>query len=190
MRATRRLWILPLVPALVLALTGAGDPATVACYTTDGALIVPPDYREWVFLSAGLDMSYADAPPMAGHSTFDNVFVDRTAWQRFRETGHWPDGAVFVLELRHASTQGSINRRGAYQTEELMALEFHVHDEARFKGGWAFFESAGASPARLLPVSEACYSCHLEHGAVDTTFTQFYPVARAIAVKAGTLRAP
>ena len=185
-RRQRRLWILP----LVLALAAAAEPTSVARYTADGSLVLPADYREWVFLSTGLDMSYSEASAMAGHSMFDNVFVDRASWQRFKETGHWPDGAVFALELRGAATRGSINRRGTYQTDERMALEFHVHDEGRFKGGWAFFESDGVLPARQLPYSEACYSCHLQHGALDTTFTQFYPVAKAIATKAGTLRVP
>jgi len=44
-------------------------------------------------------------------------------------------------------------------------------------------------PAVLLPATADCYACHKEHGAVDTTFTQFYPTAKAIAVAKGTFRA-
>jgi hypothetical protein len=149
---------------------------------------MPADYREWVFLSAGLDMSYSQAPGMRGHSMFDNVFVDRAAWQGFKATGHWPNGTLLVMEARRANSKGSINKHGQYQTEERMGVEIHVHDAARFEGGWAFFVTDGAAPAKQVPYAADCYSCHREHGAVDTTFVQFYPTAKAIAKPAGTFR--
>jgi hypothetical protein len=40
----------------------------------------------------------------------------------------------------------------------------------------------------MLPRSADCYSCHLEHGAVDNTFVQFYPVLMEIAKGKGTFR--
>jgi hypothetical protein len=177
-----------LAPLLVL-LTGAADSAFEPRFTADGELIPPADYREWVFLSAGLDMSYSDNASMMGHSMFDNVFVDPAAWAKFKRTGHWPDKTTFVLEARGASTKGSINKKGHYQTEELMEVEVHVRDDSRFSGGWGFFALGGTAPAKLLPASAPCYACHQAHGAVDTTFTQFYPTAKPIAVKAGTFRA-
>lgn len=144
-------------------------------YTADGGLVPPADYREWVFLSSGLDMSYTEAAPMAGRSMFDNVFVDPDAWHGFEKTGHWPDKAVFVLESRGAAGHLSINQHGQVQTGEVMGLAAHVHDAARFPGGWAFFALDVGGPWKLIPATESCYSCHLAHGAVDTTFTQFYP---------------
>ena len=32
-----------------------------------------------------------------------------------------------------------------------------------------------------------CYSCHEQHGAVDTTFVQFYPTLIELAKQKGTL---
>ena len=92
-RSNVRLWIAPLLVLLIGASYGTGGPH----YSSDDALIAPSDYREWIFLSAGLDMSYSDAPAMAGHSMFDNVFVDRASWQRFKATGHWPDRTMLVM---------------------------------------------------------------------------------------------
>src|ERR1700676_4163319 len=60
---------------LLLVLTAATNDASGPQFSADGALIPPAGYQEWVFLSSGLDMSYGDAPSMAGHSMFDNVFV-------------------------------------------------------------------------------------------------------------------
>jgi hypothetical protein len=181
-----RLWTAPILLLLMAASDQDGGPH----YTSDGALIMPSDYREWVYLSTGLDMSYSDAPSNLGHSIFDNTFVDRISWQGFKVTGHWPDQTMLVLENRRATTVGSINKRGQYQTEDRMGVEVHVRDEKRFKGGWGFFVFRDDGPAQQVPYSADCYSCHLQHGALDTTFAQFYPTVKAIAQKAGTFHEP
>ena len=178
-----------LLAPLVAVLAGATNRDEGPNFTAEGDLLPPENYREWVFLTSGLDMSYTDAPAAGDHSMFDNVFVDPASWRAFKQTGHWPDKAMFVLEARAANGRGSINRKGKYQTEDRMALEVHVHDTARFKGGWGFFSFDGDAPAHQIPYAAECYSCHLAHGAVDTTFTQFYPTAKPIAVRAGTFRA-
>jgi cytochrome P460 len=175
------------LPFLVL-LSAAADSPRVPGYSAAGELTLPADYREWVYLSTGLNMSYS-AAAMAGHAMFDNVFVDPAGWAAFKRTGHWPDKAMFVLEARGASSRGSINKSGQFQTEDRMGLEVHVRDEARFAGGWAFFVfGEGATSAVRLPEAADCYACHRAHGAVDTTFTQFYPTAKPIAVAAGSFR--
>jgi hypothetical protein len=135
-------------------------------------------------------MSYTETAAARAHSVFDNVFVNPAAWAAFKKSGHWPDKTVFVMENRGAGTHESINKQGFFQTEDFQGLEFHVRDDGRFAGGWAFFASNGTKPATLLPASAACYACHKANGAVDTTFTQFYPTAKPIAVKAGTYRIP
>jgi hypothetical protein len=175
---------------LLSTLTAAAGAIAEPVYTAAGDLIPPPEYREWVYMSSGLDMSYSQsAMAMAmGHSMFDNVFVDPAAWAAFKQTGHWPDKAMFVLEIRRAESHGSINKNGQFQTDDVMGVEAHVHDETRFKGGWGFFQFDGPGPAKRVPYEAECYSCHQAHGAVDTTFTQFYPTAKPIAVKAGTFK--
>lgn len=173
----------------LLLLAAASSETPGPRYTADGSLVVPADYREWIFLSAGLDMSYSERAGTQDHSMFDNVFVNPEAWRAFKATGHWPDKTVFAMENRGADSHGSINKSGHYQTEDLMGLEFHVRDTARFKDGWGFFASDGSGPAKLLPTAANCYDCHQAHGAVETTFTQFYPTAKPIAVKAGSYQA-
>ncbi len=156
-------------------------------YTADGKLLLPADYREWIYLSSGLDMSYSESPAMAGHSMFDNVFVDVRAYRAFVRTGTWPDATMLLMEMRGATQKGSINKRGHYQAGGVMGIEVHVKDSRRFDGGWAFFGFDGTQPAAMRPVSEDCYSCHREHGALDTTFVQFYPTLLEIATQKGTL---
>lgn len=165
----------------------AAEAALTPGYTPDGKLQFPSRYREWIYLSTGLDMSYNPTAMVMDRSTFDNVFVDPAAYQAFRNTGHWPDKTIFALEVRGAESNGSINKRGHFQSTQRMAVEVHIKDEKRFSGGWAFFAFDDEKPAEMIPAGASCYSCHQQHGAVDTTFVQFYPTALGIAKEKNTL---
>jgi len=148
----------------------AEKPAPALAYTADGKLVAPQNYRTWVYLSTGVDMAYLEGPPPSQH-TFDSVFVDPASYAAFQKTGTWPDKTVMVLEVRKGQARGSINKAGVFQTDRV-GVEYHVKDVARFKtDGWAFFPASGAP----LPQDSACNKCHEQHGAVDTTFVQFYP---------------
>lgn len=162
---------------------------TEPTYNRNGDLIAPARYREWTYLTSGIDMSYtANATP--GHSMFDNVFVNPEAYQRFVKTGTWPDRTIMVLEVREAKDRGSINLGGHYQGTDVMGIEVHVKDETRFPAKWAFFEVDSVKGiGTLIPQGAPCYSCHAEHGAVDTTFVQFYPTLLPIARQKQTLSA-
>lgn len=157
-------------------------------YTSDGDLVPPMQYREWIYLTTGLNMSYTPKsdPDM---SNFDNVFVNPEAYRSFVSTGTWPDKTVIVLEGRAAASKGSINKSGHFQSGGLTGFELHVKDEKRFPGKWAFFDVASETKATLIPVAADCYTCHQAHAAVDTTFVQFYPTLLPIAQKKGTLSA-
>ena len=155
-------------------------------YTEDGRLALPEDYREWVYLSSGFDMSYS--PGAMGHHMFDNVFVEPAAYKAFLATGTWPDKTMLVLEVRGALDKGSINKNGNYQSTEVMGREVHVKDSAHLQG-WAFFGFDSGKTAKMTPRSADCYSCHAAHAAVDNTFVQFYPTLLPIASAKGTLSA-
>ncbi len=182
--------------ALVITLIGGGAASLAAPAADDGdqphydgagRMIPPADYRDWVFLSSGVDMSYSATPAMAGGHMFDNVFAPRAAYLAFKRTGVWPDKTVLLLENRGGATKGSINKQGLFQTGEVMGMEAHVKDTSRFEGGWAFFAFDGQGPAKQIPYSASCYACHKAHAAADTTFVQFYPTLLPIATKLGTL---
>jgi Cytochrome P460 len=174
---------------LLCAWTASGQAAKGPDYTADGQLKLPENYREWVYLTSGFDMSYNPGLQMPGHHMFDNVFVDPASYKAFIETGTWPDKTLLVLEARMAEGKGSINQQGNYQGTERMGLEVHVKDTARFPGGWAFFGFDDKKLATMVPVEASCYTCHASHAAVDTTFVQFYPTLLPIAKSKGTLSA-
>lgn len=181
------LGLLVLGVALAPANQGGAAPVNLPQYTSDGKLVFPANYREWVYLSSGIDMSYGPGAGM-DHSMFDNVFVNPEAYKYFLANGTWPDKTMLVLEVRRAETKSAINKAGKYQTDDLMGREVHVKDENRFPGKWAFFGYGNdAAPSKMVPTDRDCYSCHAQHTAVDTTFVQFYPTLIEIAKKKGTL---
>ena len=182
----RALWGI-CITVLCVQLSAAADSPQ---YTSDNRLVIPADYRQWVFLTSSLDLNYDQPVPGAAHapSLLDNVFVSPAAYAEFVKTGHWPDGTVLVKENRLAASAGTISKSGKYQTT-VVSMELHVRDTKRFAGGWAFFLSDGKKPGQYVPTSEDCYSCHSEHGAVDTTFVQFYPTLLEMATAKGTLGA-
>jgi len=169
-----------LLPLNAAPLTG---PATsdAPVFTSNGGLKLPQTYREWVFLTSGLDMNYnSAAPPMGGGSVFDNVFVNPSSYRAFLITGAWPDKTTFILEIRGANTHASIDRAGKSQDTMVHAVEAHVKDST-LPGKWGFFEFGSDTTATITARPAACYSCHEAHAAVDTTFVQFYPTLIDIA---------
>jgi hypothetical protein len=155
-------------------------------YTATGELKRPEHYREWIFLTSGIDMSYDVSAAVAGHSTFQNVFANPSAYRAFQQTGTWPEKTVLILEVRRAEGAVSINKRGHTQSADVTSLEVHVKD-ASLEGGWGFFVFGKLENAKLVKRPASCYTCHESHAAVDTTFVQFYPTLLPLAEAKHTL---
>src|SRR5918994_3862701 len=153
-----------------------------AVFTKDGALERPVNYRKWQFVTAGAGMSYgpvAQAAALTGHVMFDNVFVRPEAYDAFLAKGAWPEGTMFVLELRGTETQRPPNNRGYFQTD-LHGIEVSVKDSSRFDGRWAYFDfGMDSKTARPEPKSN-CFACHAANAKVDMTFVQFYPTLQGV----------
>jgi hypothetical protein len=162
-------------------------------FSNAGELLRPTDYRDWIFLTSGLGMTYGPAQAgTGGHQMFDNVFVTQDAYREFMRSGTWPDRTMFILELREALTNVSINN-GGHTQGAVMALEAAVKDRKRFPdGGWGYFTFSsprGLTPsAAPLPVTARCYACHRDNTAVDNTFVQFYPTLFEVAKRMGTIK--
>jgi len=157
-----------IVAAALLAQTGDSVE-----YAADGSMNLPKDYRQWVFLSSGINMTYGPNAGNAANPRFENVFVNPAAYAEFLKTGKWPDKTAMILEIRGSDSKVSINKDGRVQTN-VVAIEAHVKDASR--GGWAFYGFRDNSTrGTLFPKTADCYSCHEKNGAVDSTFVQFYP---------------
>src|SRR5262249_6925328 len=154
--------------------------STAPSFSAQGELQLPADYREWVYLTSGLGMTYGPAAAAEGRTpNFDNVFVNRDAYRQFVSNGKWPDKTIFILEIRGAEEPFSINNGGRTQGN-VGAIEAAVKDVSRFREtAWGYF-TFGAAPrltqsAAPLPTSASCYACHRDNTAVEQTFVQFYP---------------
>lgn len=90
-----------------------------------------------------------------------------------------------IKENRKAESAGTLSKGGRFQGG-VTSVEIHVKDAGRFPGNWAFFASTdGKKPGTLFAQSASCYSCHQQHGTVDTTFVQFYPTLIDVAKAKG-----
>ncbi len=154
-------------------------------YTSDNRLVRPENYREWIYLSSGLGMNYS--PSAGGPDIFTNVLVPEAAYRKFVATGKWPDKSIFVVEERMASSKGSINKAGHFQTG-LVGIGVEVKDEGRFPEKCAYFNFDRNTKMAETNPKAACWQCHKEHAAVENTFVQFYPTLKPIALKFGTYR--
>src|SRR5882762_3177100 len=113
----------------ILAIAGLGEPSPqgkAPRFLDNNEIALPENYREWIFVSSGLGMSYG--PLEQAHSDnprFDNVFVKPEAYRSFLKTGKWPNGTMFVMEVRRAKTNESINNAGNFQAD-LLGIEAEV----------------------------------------------------------------
>ncbi len=153
-------------------------------YRKDNQLLRPDDYRNWIYLSSGLNMNYSPMP--GGHDMFTNVFVPQYSYQEFLKSGKWPDKTMFVVEERGATSKGSINKQGHFQTD-LMGIGVEVKD-AKSPDKWAYFAFGESDKSAAANPKAACWQCHEDHAAVEHSFVQFYPTLKPIAKKFGTYK--
>jgi len=189
--------------AVLSAQSGATRVTDGVSFNASGAVVRPQDYREWVYVTSGLGMSYAPeaqaaaaAAAAAGQArppVFDNVFVNRQSYRAFLQSGRWPEGTMFILELRRGERHVSIDTGGQTQGA-MMGIEAAVKDSTRYAstGGWAYLGFSGANgltdSAMPNPPTASCYACHRDNTAVENTFAQFYPTLCEVAQRLGTVK--
>jgi hypothetical protein len=170
--------------AASLVVSNPAPPTDLPQYTNGDELVRPQDYREWVFITSGFRLSNNPSP--AEGATFTNVFVNPSAYKQFLTTGSWPDKTVLVEEKRTSSNKGSLNKTSQFQSE-LVGISVKVKDAARFPDKWAYFSFDASAQTTHSNPKAACWQCHHDHGAVDSTYVQFYPTLKPVAQKLGTL---
>ncbi|MEA2719339.1 MAG: hypothetical protein QOJ39_1203 [Candidatus Eremiobacteraeota bacterium] len=153
---------------------------------------LPPATARPPRTATGATAAAASATPAPA---FQNVFVSPAAFESFQKTGLYPDKTVFVLEVRASVARtSSFLSSGLYQGD-VVALRMEMRDDARYpKTKWAWFTFQQASNGGWQPVlpqpepTTNCWQCHVTHGAVQDSFTQFYPTLFAIAKAHGTVK--
>jgi Cytochrome P460 len=168
--------------AVLAATQGSRSVSPKPGYTSNGALIRPEGYREWIYIGTPLTPNDLN-PPEAPFPEFHNVYIHPTDYSHWKKTGKFPDGTVIVKELVNVGSKTATSGKG-YFMGEFVGLEALVKDSRRFKGEpghWAFFSFGHKYPLAdttvRLPVA-TCSTCHQANGADDFVFTQYYPVLR------------
>ena len=179
---------LALVSSLSLAPAVSQPAGTVAVmpeYDDENRLLLPDDWRRWVFIGASLGLSYSEGG--GGSEMFHETLLEPTAYEHFVETGEFRDGTMLVL-LLHGTGEGVLpQRRGRFATE-VAGLEMAVKD-SRAADTWSYYGFGGTGGLRDRATAieaGACNSCHTEHAAHDNVFVQFYPLLTEVA-PAGTV---
>jgi Cytochrome P460 len=180
-----------LLAAVVEVLVMAADSDSnkrVGIFEGKDTLLLPKDYREWIFVGSSLGLRYDEKDDRQRSEELDykNVYIDPGAYREYSKTGQFPQGTILVLEIATAETKKEPGLRGSFQ-KEFVGLLAAVKDRDRFKEEWAYFRFTDKSgkltdKARPFP-KNACYDCHHENAADDNVFTQFYPVLRKLSPK-------
>lgn len=167
------LWALAAVPA----------GAQMAKYDSEGALMPPQGYREWVYVGTPLtpnELNGGEAP----FPEFHSVYISPEAWAAYKKSGKFPDGTLLVKELVSVGSKEASSGKG-YFMGEFVGLEVAIKDSKRYPkepGSWAYFSFGHSYPLAKKAKAQktaACAACHQALAADDMVFTQYYPVLRA-----------
>jgi hypothetical protein len=187
MQSNLRIWVL--LGAAVLGIStlessaqstpDAAPSLAAARFTPKGELQKPADLSNWVFLGTSLGMGYNPGSFNAARpGQFQVVLMERAAYRYFLEHGRYAPGSMFLLSFYDADTQArSINQNGFTQAE-LTNYEIHLIDPSREEGHGFYMFAPDSTTGNPVGPGNACVRCHVQHGAFDGTFAQFYPTIR------------
>lgn len=192
---------------VLLALTGFGWMASAISddapkesphkpqYSSDGELLVPKDYRSWIYVGTNLSTVYKKDLPGGAVSreieetqpgSFHQIYINPEAYRTYLETQKFPESTMLIMEVYSAGTKDPKGFLSAGKFEEKrVGFEMAVKDSRRPGGGvpWAYYDFK--LDAKLRPSGTAkakpdgkCYDCHLKHAGDDNVWVQFYPVLR------------
>jgi Cytochrome P460 len=154
-------------------------------YTKDGDLILPKNWRSWVYVGSPLTPNALNNGK-AMFPEYHNVYIEPGSFEIYKKTGEFPDGTIFFKELQLTLPQqfpdGSRTEpsgRG-YFPGEFNGADVTVKDSKRYANtgsNWGFYNFNHSEPkaptAKLKPVSECAY-CHQAAAKKDEVWTQFY----------------
>ena len=155
-------------------------------YTASGDLVLPKNFREWVFVGSPLTPNALNG----GHANFPeyhNVYIEPGSYESYKKTGVFPEGTIFFKELQLTlpaeNADGSRTEpsgRGFFPGP-FNGADVTVKDSKRFSetNGWGYFNFNHHEPK--APTAKAkskgeCAFCHIASAKKDEVWTQFYPL--------------
>jgi hypothetical protein len=155
------------------------DALKVARLDETGKLHKPADLESWVFLGASLGMGYNPGSFNAKRpGQFQVVLMEPSAYRFFAKHKRYAPGSMFLLSFYDSDQRRSINQRGFVQAD-LTNYEIHLIEPRTGDERHTFYMfDANSTRGNPLPAGNGCVRCHVDHGAFDGTFAQFYPTVR------------
>ena len=160
------------------------EPKVDTAVDAAGNLHVPSDYRlTYQFLGSWAVAAELEKPIRKGSKELHIVYASPGAVAAYRQTGHFPDGAVLVKEVFHAAT-GQMTTGTVSRAESLKGWFVMVRDN---KGshpgnklwgdgwGWSWFDAADPSKTTSTDYKTDCLSCHIPARASDWIYVGGYP---------------
>lgn len=149
---------------------------------TDGKLHVPENYR-LLYQSLG---TWAVAAEDKGSKELHKVYASPGTIAAYRQSGHFPEGAVLVKEVFRAAT-GSMTTGTVSRAESLKGWFVMVRDTKgshpgnRLWGdgwGWSWFDAADPARTTTTDYKAECLPCHQPAKASDWIYVDGYPVLK------------
>jgi cytochrome P460 len=146
-------------------------------YNSDGALQLPGDYRQWIFVGSSLGLSYSQGGPLSMNmEMFHETLMEPSAYRHFVDTGTFKEGTMLAL-LLHGTGEKVLPARQGKFAADVHGVEMAVKDTSHRAEGWAYYNFGGIggirTAAQAMP-KDSCYSCHVQHAKRDNVFLQFY----------------
>ncbi len=155
-----------------------------ATFNSDGELIRPAGWREWVFVGSPLTPNSLNGGE-AAFPEFHSVYIYPESWAYWKETGTFREGTMMAKELTLVGATAATSGVGFFNGD-LQGFEIAHKDSERYTAesdGWAYY-TFGHKPepyessTAAMP-NAACAACHTAAAADDMVFTQYYPILRA-----------
>ena len=155
-------------------------------YNSDGELLLPKNWRHWVFVGSPLTPNALNHGK-ANFPEFHNVYIEPGSFAIYQKTGKFPEGTIFFKELQLTlpaeNSDGSRTEpsgRGFFGGP-FNGADVTVKDTKRYaaSGGWGYYNfnhfEPKAKTAKVRP-KEECGYCHIASAKKDDVWTQFYPI--------------
>src|SRR6185312_7008240 len=165
-------------------------------YTTSGELVLPKNYRNWVYVGSPLTPNALN-DGQAHFPEYHNVYIEPGSYAIYKKTGVFPEQTMFYKELQltlkpEENSDGSRTEpsgRG-YFPGALAGAEVSIKDSKRFaaSGGWGYFEFGHSEPklaSTAVRAKQECAFCHIKSAKRDLVWTQFYRILDEVPIPQG-----
>jgi hypothetical protein len=155
-------------------------------YTESGELVLPKNWRSWVFVGAPLTPNALN-DGQANFPEYHNVYIEPGSYEIYKETNEFPEGTIFFKELQLAlpgdepdGSRTEPSGRG-YFPGPYNGADVTVKDSKRYadSGGWGYFNfnhHEPKAPTAKVRAKDECAYCHIALAKKDDVWTQFYPL--------------